>query len=425
MKVLIISHNPISTFNNMGKTIGSLFSNFSRGELCQLYVHPSVPDLNVCNSYYRITDRDILMSFIKCSVHGEVVRPNLEQHKSSDDSKSGKLYRKIKPHGAMSRLIRDALWKFAHWNNRYLKEWIEHEQPSCIFVAPGAQKFLYDIAFVISKQKGIPIVSYICDDYYFLQRRSNLIVNYANFCIRRKIKKMMNISKHVVFICDPMKRKYQSHFNIVSATTIMTGTVNAGLDTVQTRENVKSFVYMGNLYYGREKSLAQIGRVLDEINLENNMACSLDVYSGDITDAIKKEFENIVSVRFCGFVSGEEYSRIKSEADVFIHVEGFDLNNFDMVKYSVSTKIAETLASGKVLLAYGPAEVASMQHLTDNDYIFAVSDRERLKDAICVLVNDMQVRTNAINQALLIFSKYHLQDKNSEKLREVLLNSCN
>ena len=35
MKVLIISHNAISTDNNMGKTLYSLFNVFSKTELCQ------------------------------------------------------------------------------------------------------------------------------------------------------------------------------------------------------------------------------------------------------------------------------------------------------------------------------------------------------------------------------------------------------
>ena len=36
-KILIISHNPINQFDNMGKTIGNIFSGFSKEELCQLY----------------------------------------------------------------------------------------------------------------------------------------------------------------------------------------------------------------------------------------------------------------------------------------------------------------------------------------------------------------------------------------------------
>lgn len=41
MKVLLLSHNPVTTYNNMGKTFLSLFSAFRPEELCQLYLYPA------------------------------------------------------------------------------------------------------------------------------------------------------------------------------------------------------------------------------------------------------------------------------------------------------------------------------------------------------------------------------------------------
>ena len=62
MKVLLISHNSISTYQNMGKTFLSLFNCFQKEELCQLYIYPSIPDVEKCESYYRISDREALKS---------------------------------------------------------------------------------------------------------------------------------------------------------------------------------------------------------------------------------------------------------------------------------------------------------------------------------------------------------------------------
>ena len=57
MKALIISHNPITTHGSMGKTMLTLFSAFKKEELCQLYIYPSLPDIDFCNAYFRVTDR--------------------------------------------------------------------------------------------------------------------------------------------------------------------------------------------------------------------------------------------------------------------------------------------------------------------------------------------------------------------------------
>lgn len=424
MKILIISHTPISTFNNMGKTIGSLFSSFTKNELCQLYIHPSVPDIPACNSYYRITDRDILMSYIKFYVCGGVVFPNIEQHNCSDDSKSGRLYRRLKHIGTTKRLVRDILWYFAHWYNKKLKEWIEKENPTHIFVAPGMQRLLYDIAFCIAKDRNIPIITYICDDYFFLQKKRNPIIRYANWHLRCKIEKLMRLSNHVVFICNPLKEAYQARFDIL-ATTIMTGTSNLITNEVICCSSVKSFVYLGNLYYNREKSLADIGIVLDELNKEYGMACRLDIYSGDISDTIKNSFNGIKSINLHGFVIGTEYENVKSQADVLIHVEAFDEDSYDMVKFSISTKIADILSSGKVLLAYGPPNVASIRHLTDNGYICSVFDKKELKKKINLILIDKQFRVDCIKQSLSLASKYHNKDLNSESLRKIFYNIYN
>ena len=65
----------------MGKTLSSLFSSFEKEELCQLYIYPSVPDLDYCNSFFRITDKDVVKSILTCSrVKGKIIEPNLDQH---------------------------------------------------------------------------------------------------------------------------------------------------------------------------------------------------------------------------------------------------------------------------------------------------------------------------------------------------------
>ena len=73
MKVLIVSHNCFSTTQNMGKTLMSLFSEFKKEELMQLYFYPSVPNVDVCDSCYRITDNDALHSILKRKSCGKEV----------------------------------------------------------------------------------------------------------------------------------------------------------------------------------------------------------------------------------------------------------------------------------------------------------------------------------------------------------------
>ena len=43
--------------------MASLFSEFKKEELCQLYIYPTIPDIEYCNSYYRITDIGVLKNY--------------------------------------------------------------------------------------------------------------------------------------------------------------------------------------------------------------------------------------------------------------------------------------------------------------------------------------------------------------------------
>ena len=53
------------------------------------------------------------------------------------------------------------------------------------------------------------------------------------------------------------------------------------------------------------------------------------------------------------------------KADSLLHVEAFDEKSKKSTRLSVSTKIFEYLYAGKIILGYGPSDVASMEYLRD------------------------------------------------------------
>ena len=58
--ILIVSHNSFSSFQNMGKTLNGLFNNVPKEKINHLYFHDSYPNIDKCNSIFRITDFDII-----------------------------------------------------------------------------------------------------------------------------------------------------------------------------------------------------------------------------------------------------------------------------------------------------------------------------------------------------------------------------
>lgn len=421
MKVLIISHNPISTQNNMGKTFLSLFSCFAPEELCQLYIYPTVPNSKRCSSYYRVTDKEVLGSLVKFrSPGGELATEKIEEsHGMYEDQRDEAVYRNRKNKSPLRRLLRDAMWQISPWYSKKLTAWLEKEQPQCIFLAPGPAKFIYDIALKISAKRQIPIVTYICDEYYFVQPPKSPGEKLRLGLLQGKIEALMGKSAALVVICDALKQAYSEKFG-VHAETLMTGTSYPFPERVNTKENPQTISYFGNIRCNRYRSLADVGGALDSLNQKLGTSYRLRIYTAEKDPQILETFSDIPSVELCGFVAGEEFDRAFHASDLLLHVEAFDEESMDAVKHSVSTKVADSLASGIPLLAYGPQNVASMAHLRQNNCALTAVNPTELEGMLLQAFTDGNARQKSAERALAVARQCHDSEQNSQRLYALL-----
>lgn len=422
MKLLIISHNPITTYDAMGKTMASLFSQFEKEELCQLYIYPTIPDIDFCDSYYRVTDKDVLKSYLKLHVKGSVIdksRIDTAVHQRFENPEDEAKYRNRKNKTAPRMILRDLMWHFAHWYNKDLKNWVKAQKPTCIFVAPGTAQFLYNMALKISKDFKIPIVTYVCDEYYFVKKPKGILDRIRVASLKKKIKQLMSKSLRIVTISQSLKELYSKEFS-VPATVIMTGTSYPLQEIPQIKDIPQSITYMGNIRCNRFNSLVEIGNALKQINEQNNTCFSLNIYTAEKDESILNLFRDIDTIKLCGYVSGEEFDRVLHSADILLHTESFDEESVDSVKNSVSTKIADSLASGICLFAYGPEEVASMRHLIDNDCAIVAISQKTLKETLTTAFLDINARKKACENAIKTAKEFHISEQNSKKLYSLL-----
>lgn len=419
MKILIVSHTPISTDEAMGKTFLSLFDSFKKEELCQFFIHPSMPNIDKCASYFRTTDKDVLKSYFKLfRVNGKKINSsdiNISKRSLFENNKDEVFYKNPKNRSSFRVIMRDLIWKFSNWYTRELREWIKAEKPTHIFVAPGNAKLIYDVAIKISKEFNLPIITYICDEFYFVKAGSSFLDKLRLNMIQNKMRKLMQKTSHIITICNSLKDLYSKEFN-KPATTIMTGASVERKSEINKRNEIKSLYYMGNIRCDRYLNLIEIGKALKKINQEYNADFTLKVYTNVKNEELIKPLKEIDTIELCGFLVGEEFNRVFNSADVLIHTEAFDEFNINLVKNSVSTKIADSLASGIPLFAYGPAEVASMIHLIDNNCAITAISEEQLYEALIVVLFDIESREKIVANALKIAGKYHDSASNSFRL---------
>ncbi len=417
MKVMVLSHNVFSMTSNMGRTLANFFKAVPTDDLAQLYFHSEVPTTDICKNYFRITDFDL----IKKKKHdiGTVFGKNeidvSLKTERVDKGFEAKIYtrgRKRKPYLYIGRNL---LWGFNKWNNQNLWNWVDAFNPDVIFFASGDYVFAYKVAMAIAERKNIPIVTYVCDDYYFLKRKSISPLYYIHrLQYKHTVRKLFAKYKNMVAICDKLGRDYEKEFG-VSSQTVMTSSTLSPFPEKTEGECVLS--YLGNLGYDRQIPLAEIGRAVKKIT---HGKLFVDVYSAETRPHILSELTEENGIRFHGSIPYEEVQAVMQKSDILIHTESMDKKNRDKVCYSVSTKIADSLACGRCLLAYGPSDVASIEYLEENECACVVTEEDNLEKKIRDIITETDKRMIYADRGKSKAEKKHNIDINTKKIKKIL-----
>ena len=425
MKVLIISYNPLSLFNNGGKSMLSLFSSFDANELVQFYIYPVLPDKQWCHSFYRQADAELLNPWKNRKIQHVV---NEYSDSGLRQNNNNQFYTTSSTHRHLKLILRDMLWKISNWNNPLLHEWIQSNRPDVIFSDTGDSCFLYRVSMKISKQYNLPIVGYFGDDYCSIKSQGGIIEKFQLFLLRRTIGSFVDKCKGVVFINDTFAQYYRTRFNITDDKKI--DTIYNGSNFVFPNDyHIKNFSslvisYIGNLSLGRGENLLLLGESIDKYNRNHGTSHRLFIYAKD-KDSFSKLCSTIESISFKGFIPGAEVEYAIEVSDILVHTESFSGANIEKTMYSISTKIADSLNSGKCMLAVGPSEVASIQHLIRNDCAYCITSLDELDSRLEELFENPNRIVSIAKKGKIIADKYHNSTLNSKYLYSILESKCN
>lgn len=413
MKVLIISHNVFSATNNMGRTMLSYFSGFKGDEIAQFYIQEKDPsDGPEGVTYYRFTDREALKS-LAGKKGGQVLGA---QEDSGDKTLLSSTEEAIRQYGrrrnTLVYLMRNAVWKLSRWDSDELRQWIRDFDPEVIFFMAGDYGFMYDIAMTVKKMMNIPMVVCCVDDYYIYNRNgSSLVGRWQHARFMKKVTETMRQSSCILTVSRLMARAYQRLFDR-PCHFLPSGTAKRSVPDGSGRHGI---AYFGNLGGGRARQLSAVGTAVSELRQG-----SIDVYSGEGNTEILQELTAREGVSFHGQITAEEVNEKMDRALAVIHTESFDPDVREMVRYSVSTKIADLLMNGPVIVAYGPEDVASIAYLKENSAALVISCQEDLKPQLRILLEDGLLREQITANARRLAKENHDEAAVSRKVRKWL-----
>lgn len=419
-RCLIISHNVIGENGNMGKTLRAYFENWPTDKLAQLYFHSEVPTTGLCQRYFRVTDVDLVKALWRFKRPGTALGTEDIEYEAAttrvDEGSVAAWYQRGRQRKPWIYFARNALWSLGQWKSRRLDEWIREFAPDVIFYASGDYTFSFRIAQYISKKYGIPLVTSVVDDYYFYRKDTKgILAKWNTRHFRAVMQQTMDMSSYVLYVHPAMQRKYKEKFLAPSDVLY----ANAPLyDVPVNREGPACVSYMGGLSLNRYLALKEIGQVL--LKLVPDGSVLLDVYSSERNPEILKHMTQENGICFKGQISFEKVQQTIQNSDIVVMAETCDPEILERIRYSLSTKVAECLGSGRCLLAYGPAEAGSIGYLLEHNAGCVATTHQELETQLKKILFAPEVRKAYADGQKVLAMKHHTQQRNHEILFRAL-----
>ncbi|WP_338655183.1 glycosyltransferase [Sporosarcina psychrophila] len=413
--MLVVSHNCFSESGSNGRTLANLFYNWPKESLAQFYISSEVPDFDMCENYFRITDIEVLNSFIKGSKAGRIMK---KKEYLGENVSLNNLYTKNKNKNKtpFNYIARNLVWDSKRWRSKLFEEWLNNFNPDVILLQLGDYSFMLRNALKIAEVRKIPIIIYNSEDYYFKNEKSfSLLYHYYRYDYKREVKKIVNYSASSIYISEMLQETYRKEFDH-SSSVIMTST--------EIQSNIKNnnlalrISYLGNLGLGRHEPLIEIANTLNNINPD----LFLDVYGKSPNQEVENALQSCSGIRWMGSVTYKEVVKVMESSDVLVHAENFsEFYQKDLV-HAFSTKIADSLASA-CFLVYAPKSMGFIKYLKENNAACIVNCSNELRKKIEQLVLDINLRQSYMNNGIKLARKMHNKKINSNKFRRVVLES--
>ena len=410
-RTLIVGTLPYNP-NESSRALGTYFSNWPKNKLRMVYSNKAKPCKGQCESFYQIYDLELLKHRIN-SKHsfGKIYNDaDLDEIPASCDYSN--LEKGVKKKTPTRYLLRKRIWNKQKWHSEELKQWIKEFEPELLYICFSDDYFILDIGYTIAKEYNIPIVCQISDDYYFLNKetKQTTLKNYFEeyFALFDKV---MSTNGFSIYIFDKIANKYNETFKKQGFPVYLASDINVD----QSRPIKFEFNYLGKVNLGRDKSLMALGNALG--NIDKNY--KVNIYTSEVSDKLKELF-NKNNCIVHEPVSHDEVKRIMTSGAFNIIASGFDDENIKKSRFSLSTKIADALASKAPIIAIGGKGDGAIDYLSENECAFVIDelpiDIDALKNFIC----NTETIQKYIEKATFVYNKNHDFIKNNT----LFINEC-
>ena len=384
MRILVFSQAAWNTTNSFGNTFTNWFDGWNDVHFFHFYARHQKPNTNIVEMYYNVSAIEILKKGFVGKQAGRILTTvEVDESAKMQTIEQAQI---TKLHNGSHEIVywaMERVWLSKKWINKTFDEFVEYADPDIIF-AYAANPYILEPALKhIREKKDVKTVLWIADD---VLAQIDQYAWYRRRYLRKGISYCFSIADKLYGASIEMCEKYSRTYG-KEVTPLYKG---CSFDK-PCKERINSplrLAYAGNLLYGRLDTIKVIINALKVIN-SNGCKAVLEVYSNTPVNLNeKKQLFDDINAFYMGVRPYEEIKGILNKADIVLHVESFEKEQIEAVKYSFSTKIIDCLQSGSPVMGIGPSGIASIEYLRKVDGALVIDDPSYINGALSDLINE-------------------------------------
>ncbi|QBO59684.1 glycosyltransferase family protein [Chryseobacterium salivictor] len=413
LKVLLVSRNAWD--NKAGNTYSNFFQEFKPGQLAQVYCRDELPDNELCENYFCISENKLIKSLFSKQNVGAVLKKNeaaenIELQKAAESG--NKLYGFFRNHRFTLLLwLRELIWLSENWKSEELDKFIREFNPDVIYTDAHDTFYTYRVLHYVRKVANAPYVMFHADDHLTYRKFSLSPLFWINrFMLRQYVKKAIKQAAINYCIIDEQRTIYNrivpNAYKILNKCADFSGDYKEE----EIHKPVK-MIYAGNLHLGRWKTLQKLAEAIKVINKDSSKI-HLDIYTGkSVTEAKLNKIKIDSAITLHDFIPYEQLIEIQKKSDILLHVESFDLKEKLLTFLSFSTKIVDFFEMGKCILAIGWKESAPIKYLLEKDAAVIVSEYDDILNKLNSFVENPEIIREYSRKSYNCGKAFHSKEK--------------
>ena len=189
MKILIISKEAWRDEQNGGNVLSNLFAQLPNAEFAQIYCNEQEPNNAICRNYYQMSDRMMVDNILHRTHVGKKLvydqAPTKTEAKPESFKAAGGKFG-----GNLKRVARELVWAIGKWDEQEIVAYARAFNPDILFAPCYGNHYMQRLTVLVHDALGVPVVSYISDDFYTNKQLKFSPVFWLNhFLIRRRTRK--------------------------------------------------------------------------------------------------------------------------------------------------------------------------------------------------------------------------------------------